>query len=72
MKSKCHNFGDEVKMLQMLMNGGSHFHTRDILKLLDEAFEKVFLDRWSHVVKNDKEINKGLFSCDNFLLHVHI
>jgi hypothetical protein len=34
--------------------------------LSDEEYEKVFLDRWSHVGKKDKESTKGLFSCENF------
>jgi hypothetical protein len=39
--------------------------------LPDEEYEKVFLDRWSHVGKKDKESIEGLFSCTNFLLQVH-
>ena len=36
--------------------------------LLDEEFEQVFLDKWSHAKKKDIESHKGLFSCGNILL----
>ena len=39
--------------------------------LLDEEFEQVFLDKWSHSKKKDIESHKGLFSCANILLQVH-
>ena len=42
----------------------------EMLKLPDEEYEKVFIDRWSHG-KKDKESTRGLFSFRNFLLHVH-
>jgi hypothetical protein len=42
-----------------------------IKALSDEAYEKIFLDRWSHVVKKDKKSTRDLFSYDNFILQVH-
>jgi hypothetical protein len=39
--------------------------------LSNNEYEKLFLDRWSHVVKKDKKSTRDLFSCDNFILHVH-
>ena len=39
--------------------------------LLDEEFEQVFLDKWSHAKKKDIESHKCLFSCGNILLQVH-
>jgi hypothetical protein len=42
-----------------------------MMALSDEEFEKLFLDKWSHAKKNDKERNKGLFSCGNSILQVH-
>jgi len=38
--------------------------------LSNEEYEEVFLDRWSHVMNNDKKRNTDLFSCEN-LLQVH-
>jgi hypothetical protein len=35
------------------------------MKLPDEELEKLLLNRWSHVGKQDKENTKGLFSCEN-------
>jgi hypothetical protein len=40
----------------------THF-TFEIFKLSDEEYERIYLDRWSHAGKNDKESTKGLFSC---------
>ena len=40
-------------------------------ELSDEEFEKVFLDRWSHVVKKDKKSTRDLFSYDKFISQVH-
>jgi hypothetical protein len=43
--------------------------THDKMKALpDKEYENVFLDRWSHVGKRDKESTKCLFSCTHFLL----
>jgi hypothetical protein len=39
-----------------------------MMALFDEDFEKVLLDRWSHVGKNDTKKTKGLFSCGNSIL----
>ena len=46
------------------------FDLMKIFKSSYEEYERVFLDRSSHVVKNDKKSTRGLFSYDNFLLHV--
>jgi hypothetical protein len=49
-----------------------NFLNYDKMKALsDEEYEKVFLDKWSHVVKKDKKSTRDLFSCDNFILQVH-
>ena len=42
-----------------------------LIRLPEEELEKLFLDRWSHVGKQDKAITNGLFSCDKSILHVH-
>jgi hypothetical protein len=39
-----------------------------IVALSDEEFEKLFLDRWSHVGKMDIESTKGFFSYGNSIL----
>jgi len=31
-------------------------------------YEKLALDKWSHVVQKDKKTTGDLFSCDNFVL----
>jgi hypothetical protein len=42
-----------------------------MMALSDEAFEKLILDRWSHVGKTHIEHTKGLFSCGKSILQVH-
>jgi hypothetical protein len=42
-----------------------------MMALFDEAFEKLFLDKWSHAKSKNKEGTKDLFSCDNSILLVH-
>jgi hypothetical protein len=42
-----------------------------MMTLSDEAFEKLFLDKWSHAKSKNKESTKGLFSCGNSILQVH-
>jgi hypothetical protein len=42
-----------------------------MMALSVEAFEKIFLDRWSCVGKTYTEHTEGLFSSDNSILHVH-
>ena len=42
-----------------------------MMTLLDEEFEQVFLNKWSHAKKKRIESHKGLFSCGNILLQVH-
>jgi hypothetical protein len=42
-----------------------------MMALFDEEYEKVFLDRWSQVVKKDKKSTRDLFLCDNFILWIH-
>ena len=42
-----------------------------MLWIFDEEFEKLFLDRWSHVEKHDTKRTNGLFSCGNSILQVH-
>jgi hypothetical protein len=37
-------------------------------ELTDEAYEHVFLARWSYVEKMDEKSTGDLFSCDNFIL----
>jgi len=39
--------------------------------LSDEDIEKVFLDKWSHIVKKDQNSSKGLFSYEYSLLKIH-
>jgi hypothetical protein len=40
-------------------------------ELTNEAYEHVFLSRWSHVKKKDKKSTRDLFSFDNFRLQIH-
>jgi hypothetical protein len=42
-----------------------------MMALSDEEFEKVFLDKWSHMKCKDKDITKSLFSCGKSILQVH-
>jgi hypothetical protein len=37
-------------------------------ELSDEEFEKVLLNKWSHVVKKDKKGTRDLLLCHNFIL----
>jgi hypothetical protein len=49
-----------------------HLHDDDKMEeLTTEAYEHVFLARWSHVDKKDKKSTRTLFSCDNSILQVH-
>lgn len=41
------------------------------LNLLDEEFEKLLLEKWSHAGKQDNEKHVGLFSTGKSLLQVH-
>jgi hypothetical protein len=50
---------------------GKAFSFQELLKLSNEAYEQVFLDKWSHNVKNEQDNSKGLFSGNNFILQVH-
>jgi hypothetical protein len=43
----------------MLSYGGNHLTIAKMMALSDEEFEKLFLDRWSHVGKKDKEEHQG-------------
>jgi len=42
-----------------------------IKALADKEYKNMFLDRWSHVDKKNKESTKGLLSFANFILQVH-
>jgi hypothetical protein len=55
----------------MPQHGRNHWTISKLMRLPDEELEKLFLDRWSHVGKQDKESTKGLFSCDKSILQVH-
>jgi len=60
-----YGFKQDVAMWLELLN-------HDKMKALtNEAYEQVFLYRWSQAMKKNKEITKGLFSSVNFLLQVH-
>jgi hypothetical protein len=39
--------------------------------LSDEEYEKLYLDRWSHAKKKDKESTRVYFHVDNSILQVH-
>jgi hypothetical protein len=43
-----------------------------LMELSDEAYEKLLLDKWYDTKCKDKERTKGLFSCTNLILHVHV
>jgi len=42
-----------------------------MMALFDEAYENIFLDKWSHANSKDRESINGLFSCGNSILQVH-
>ena len=44
---------------------------KKLYNLLDEEFENLLLDRWSHVRKQDNWKHVGLFPTGIFLLQVH-
>jgi hypothetical protein len=75
-KSKSHygkRIGNFLPMVskKMLPYGGNHLTLMKMMALSNEAYEKLFLDKWSHAKKKDKESTKGLFSCGNSILQVH-
>jgi hypothetical protein len=61
----CLQLKDDATKWEKLFN----FEKMKVLSY--EAYEQVFLDRWSHVGQKDKESTNGLFSYSIFLLLVH-
>jgi hypothetical protein len=55
----------------MLRYGGKSLDSSKMMALSNKAFEKLFLDKWSHAKSKAKESTKGLFSCGNSILQVH-
>jgi hypothetical protein len=47
------------------------FNLSEIFKIIDEEYERIYLDKWSHGIENYTKSTKCLFSRDNFLLQVH-
>lgn len=63
------NLGDNIK--DDVVIWWEWIRSNEKLHFLEEEFGFLFLDGWSHVKKKDKEVSKGLFSCETFLLQVH-
>jgi hypothetical protein len=47
------------------------FDYKEMMRLSNEEFEEIFLDKWSHGENKDKERTKNLFPCEKFILQVH-
>jgi hypothetical protein len=58
-------------LVNLYLQGDALIWGNSLMALSNEEFEKLFLDRCSHVGKRDIESIKGLFSYGNSMLQVH-
>jgi hypothetical protein len=62
----CLHMPDNLKDDAMIWS--KFLNYSEMMALSNKEFEKVLLDRWFHVKKNDTESTKVFVSCDNSIL----